>query len=71
MIIVNSIADDSEDGPLMAALDTVYFRSVAAGQGMIYPWKDYVEMLSAVGFRRTTKVRCDTWTPHGIVIGHK
>lgn len=71
VIIFNSVSDDSEDGPLMAALDTVYFRSVAAGQGMIYPWKDYEEMLSHAGFRRVTKIRCDTWTPHGIVIGHK
>jgi len=71
VVIVNSVSDDSEDGPAMAALDTVYFRSVAAGQGMIYPWKDWVDMLSAVGFRRVDKIRCDTWTPHGIVIGHK
>ena len=71
VVIFNSVSDDTEDGPVMAALDTVYFRSVAAGQGMIYPWKDYEEMLSAVGFRRVTKIRCDTWTPHGIVIGHK
>jgi cyclopropane fatty-acyl-phospholipid synthase-like methyltransferase len=71
VVIFNSVTDDTEDGPLMAALDTVYFRSVAAGQGMIYPWKDWEEMLSAAGFRSVTKIRCDTWTPHGIVIGHK
>jgi hypothetical protein len=55
----------------MAALDTVYFRSVAAGQGMVYPWKDYESILLDVGFKSVTRIRCDTWTPHGVIIGHK
>lgn len=71
VIIFSSIADDSEDGPLMAALDTAYFRAVAAGNGMIYPWKDYEKALYAVGFHQVDRVSCRTWTPHGIIIGHK
>lgn len=70
VIIFGSVSNDSEDGPLMAALDTVYFRSVAAGQGMVYPWKDYERILLDVGFRHVTRIQCDTWTPHGIIIGH-
>lgn len=71
VIIVGSVSNDSEDGPLMAALDTVYFRSVAAGQGMVYPWKDYEKILLDVGFQSVTRIKCDTWTPHGIIFGHK
>lgn len=71
VIIFSSIADDTEDGPLMAALDTVYFRSVAAGNGMIYPWKDYNLLLRRIGFHKIKKIRCKTWTPHGIIIGYK
>lgn len=71
VVIVGSVSNDSEDGPLMAALDTVYFRSVAAGEGMVYPWKDYERILKDVGFRTVTRIKCDTWTPHGIIIGHK
>ncbi len=70
VIIVGSVSNDSEDGPVMAALDTVYFRSVAAGEGMVYPWKDYESILLDVGFKRVTRIKCDTWTPHGIIIGH-
>lgn len=71
VIIFSSISEDSEDGPLMAALDTVYFRAVAAGKGMIYPWKDYEKLLLEIGFKKIEHIRCDTWTPHGIIIGYK
>jgi len=71
VIIFSSIANDSEDGPLMAALDTIYFKSIAAGEGMIYPWKDYEKMLCRAGFKRIKKFRCKTWTPHGIIIATK
>jgi SAM-dependent methyltransferase len=71
VVIFSSVADDDETGPLMAALDTAYFRAVAAGSGMIYPWKDYREMLEATGFQRVECIRCDSWTPHGIVKGFK
>lgn len=71
VIIFSSIAEDTEDKPVMAALDTVYFRAIAAGNGMIYPWKDYEKMLHDVGFKKVEKIRCNTWTPHGIIIGYK
>ncbi|MBU0457016.1 MAG: methyltransferase [Nanoarchaeota archaeon] len=71
VVIFSSMSDDDEKGPLMAALDTVYFRSVAAGNGMIYPHKEYEKMLEEIGFKRIQKIKCDTWTPHGIVVGYK
>ncbi|MBN8551088.1 MAG: methyltransferase domain-containing protein [Deltaproteobacteria bacterium] len=69
--IFSSIADDNEKGPLMAALDTVYFRSVAAGRGMIYPWSEYRNWLHEAGFENVTELRCQTWTPHGVMFGYK
>lgn len=71
VIIFSSISDNNKVGPLMAALDTVYFRSVAAGNGEIYSWKDYEKILKEVGFKKVKKIKCKTWTPHGIIIGHK
>lgn len=71
VVVFSSVADDDEKGPVMAALDTVYFKAVAAGGGMIYPWRDYEEAMTAAGFKRIQKIRCNTWTPHGIIIGHK
>jgi len=71
IIIFSSMANDEEDGPLMAGLDTVYFRAVAAGRGKIYSYKYYEDLLKKIGFGKTEMIKCDTWTPHGIVIGIK
>lgn len=71
VIIFSSISEDTEDGPLMAALDTVYFRSIASGNGMIYPYKDYEKLLLEIGFKKVERIRCNTWTPHGIIVGYK
>jgi ubiquinone/menaquinone biosynthesis C-methylase UbiE len=71
VVIFGSVAEDDEKGPLMAALDTVYFSSVAAGNGMIYPWKDYEMLLREIGFTNIEKKRSETWTPHGLVLAQK
>lgn len=71
VIIFSSISEDTEEGPLMAALDTVYFRSIAAGKGMIYPLKDYEKILVGIGFKKIRYIKCNTWTPHGIIIAYK
>ncbi|HYG08489.1 MAG TPA: methyltransferase [Pyrinomonadaceae bacterium] len=71
VVIFSSVADNDETGPLMAALDTAYFRAVAAGDGMIYPWKDYEQALLETGFKNVEYIRCDSWTPHGIIVGYK
>ncbi len=71
VVIFSSIAEDSETGPLMAALDTAYFLSIATGNGMIYPWKDYEKWLTEAGFKEVTRTRCNTWTPHGIIVAKK
>lgn len=71
IVIFGSVAEDGEKGPLMAALDTVYFSSVAAGQGIIYPWKDYTDPLQEIGFKNIRKIRSKTWTPHGVIIAEK
>jgi L-tyrosine C(3)-methyltransferase len=71
VVIFSSMSDDDEKGPLMAGLDTVYFRAVAAGKGMIYPYSEYEKILKDVGFDKIKIIKCNTWTPHKIVIGVK
>ncbi|MFC2135939.1 methyltransferase [Bacteroidota bacterium] len=70
VILFGSIGDHKNNS-IMAALDSVYFRAVAAGQGMLYPSTDYKAQLKDVGFKKVEVIHCDTWTPHGIVIGYK
>jgi L-tyrosine C(3)-methyltransferase len=72
VVIINSMSDDTGDGPLMAALDSAYFAALAAGGGMIYPWRQHEESLRQAGFTRTERIPCaGSWTPHGILVATK
>lgn len=71
VIIFNSMSSDTDDGPLMAALDSAYFMSIPSPGGMIYAWKDYEECLRKAGFSQIDRVQCKAWTPHGIITGTK
>ncbi|MDJ0695416.1 methyltransferase [Mastigocoleus sp. MO_188.B34] len=71
VIIFNSISSDSEDGPVMSALDSAYFVSLPATGGMIYTWKDHEQCLREAGFTQIERIKCNFWTPHGIIIATK
>ncbi|MES2217073.1 MAG: methyltransferase [Pseudomonadota bacterium] len=71
VVIFNSISNDDDSGPLMAALDSVYFAALPAEGGMIYPWKQYVDWLSQVGFKNIKRSNCHAWTPHGVIQAYK
>ena len=66
-----SISNDEGTGPLMAALDSVYFAAIPAEGGMIYAWHQYDGWLRASGFTRIERTECGTWTPHGLICGYK
>nr|QCC21377.1 RenB [Candidatus Endohaliclona renieramycinifaciens] len=67
VIIFSSISNDAGDGPLMAALDSVYFATIPAEGGMIYAWKQYEKWLNKAGFFHINRYTCQSWTPHGII----
>lgn len=71
VVIFNMMSNDDDSGPPFAALASVYFVSIAAGKGMIYSWKDYESCLHAAGFRRTERIPCGSWTPHGVLVAWK
>jgi L-tyrosine C(3)-methyltransferase len=70
-IIFSSISDDNGSGPLMAALDSVYFAALPAEGGMIYCWSQYNSWLEAAGYKDISTINCHSWTPHGIVLANK
>jgi hypothetical protein len=58
---------DSETGPLVAAMGSPYFLTLATGEGMIYTWKEYETWLREAGFlkiKRQTLLR-----NYGVIIG--
>jgi ubiquinone/menaquinone biosynthesis C-methylase UbiE len=67
IIIFSSISNDEGTGPLMAALDSVYFSTLPAEGGMIYAWNQYEGWLKQCGFKSIKRVNCYGWTPHGII----
>jgi L-tyrosine C(3)-methyltransferase len=71
VIIFNSITSDDDGGPVMGALDTVYFVCIPAEGGMIYSWKDYEGCLRSAGFEQIERIECGGWTPHGIIVATK
>lgn len=71
VVIFSSISDDAEEGPLMAALDSVYFVSIPAVGGMIHPWKTYERCLIEAGFVDVRRFSNSSWTPHGTITAIK
>jgi ubiquinone/menaquinone biosynthesis C-methylase UbiE len=71
-IIMNSMSDDTLDGPLMAALASPFFAAVAGEGGMIYSWKKYEDCLREAGFEDIERIQCPgALTPHGIIVAAK
>jgi hypothetical protein len=71
LIIFNSVSNDNEDGPLGSALLSLYFLTLATGQGMVYTLNDYDPWFRAVGFKKVTKVVFPAPNNHAFVIGVK
>lgn len=68
-IIFNMMQNDTEDGPLAAALGSPYFLTLATGEGMLYTWTEYATWMREAGFDpvRTQALPTD----HGVVTGVK
>ncbi len=69
-LIFNMMADDDETGPLSTALGSPYFLAIATGEGMLYPWKDYEDLLRQAGFA-TVERRDGLPLNHGLIVATK
>jgi ubiquinone/menaquinone biosynthesis C-methylase UbiE len=69
VIIFNMMQDDSETGPLSAALGSPYFLTLATGEGMLYTWSEYEQWMRESGFK--TVIRHKLIRDHGVIIGIK
>ena len=70
-VVIFSSMGDHPKNSLTASLFSVYFKSLASGEGRMYPSRDYEKWLIDSGFSKVEIIPCDTWTPHMIVIGYK
>jgi L-tyrosine C(3)-methyltransferase len=69
--VFNSMSNDEGDGPVVAALDSVYFAALPAEGGMIYPWSVHERCMRDAGFRSVERIDCAGWTPHGLIVATK
>jgi len=71
IIIFSSMSNNDYSWPLMAALDTVYFKSIATWEWKIHSYEVYTKALQKAGFQNIASYSLDTWTPHWIITAKK
>ncbi|UCH92137.1 MAG: methyltransferase domain-containing protein [Candidatus Aminicenantes bacterium] len=54
--ILNVMSSDDGIGPVSAALGSPYFQTIATGEGMIYPKKEFKRFLKAAGYKKIRKI---------------
>lgn len=69
VFIFNMMQNNSEDGPLTAAMGSPYFLSLATAEGMLYTWNEYSDWLQKAGFSDIEVVKLPK--DHGVLIGTK
>ncbi len=67
VMIFNMMSQDTGDGPLVTALGSPYFLTIASGEGMMYSWQEYEEFLTSAGFRQSERLVLPK--DHGILVG--
>lgn len=71
VVIFSSMTDDTEDGPYIAAMASIYHTAIPVEGGRIYPWVHYERCLADAGFGEIRRIRSDNWTPHGVIVATK
>lgn len=68
-VVFNMMADDEGDGPISAALGSLYFLTIATGEGMLYRWSEYELFLREAGF--ALEERRVLPRDHGVLVGRR
>lgn len=71
LVILSIMLDDAEDGPLGAAMFSPYFLTIASGEGMAYPARDYATWLDEAGFGDVATVPTGLPLNQHIVVGRR
>ena len=71
VVIFSSMTDDTEDGPFIAAMASIYHTAIPVEGGRIYPWCYYERWLANAGFGDFRRIQSDSWTPHGVIVATK
>jgi predicted O-methyltransferase YrrM len=69
VLIFNMMQHDDGTGPLLAALGSPYFLTLATGEGMLYTWGEYEAWLKEAGFEAVERQALPS--DHGLITGVK
>lgn len=69
VMIYNMMQNDSQDGPILAAVGSPYFLTLATGRGMLYTWSEYEDIFKQAGFSNITRNKLPFY--HGAITGQK
>jgi hypothetical protein len=67
VVIFSMMQSDEETGPLVAAMGSPYFLTLATGEGMLYTWAEYETWLREAGFPVVTRQKL--LRSYGVVTG--
>jgi L-tyrosine C(3)-methyltransferase len=71
IVCYNLMADNNETNPPSAAAMSLFFLTLASGNGMTYPLRSYIDWFKRAGFRHKKTYRITEPYTHAIVIGQK
>lgn len=69
VLVFNQMQASEGSGPLVAAIGSPYFQTIATGRGMLYSWKDYEDWLKEAGFSEIKRVDLPMY--HGLLVAKK
>jgi ubiquinone/menaquinone biosynthesis C-methylase UbiE len=67
--LFNMMQNNTEDGPLSAAMGSPYFLALATAEGMLYTWDEHVERMKIAGFKNIEVIKLPR--DHGVIVGTK
>ncbi|MBW2735779.1 MAG: methyltransferase domain-containing protein [Deltaproteobacteria bacterium] len=68
-LVFNMMADDDGAGPIGTALGSLYFLTIATGEGMLYRWNEYELFLREAGLLPGPRQALPR--DHGLIVGTK
>lgn len=71
VLVYNFVSDDDNTGSVSAAFMSVYFLTVASGEGMVYSAQDMEQALNAAGFARVERYDEGVGYRHVLMVGYK
>jgi SAM-dependent methyltransferase len=69
LAIFNMMQSDNETGPMSASMGSPYFLTLATGEGMLYCWKEYIELIHRAGFKKVDVTKLPMH--HGLIVAQK